>query len=31
MNPELTIDASKATADELGDQVVAFLKEKGVI
>ena len=31
LNPELTIDASKATADELGDQVVAFLKEKGVI
>ena len=31
LNPELTIDGSKATADELGDQVVAFLKEKGVI
>lgn len=29
--PELTIDGSKATPDELGDQVVAFLKEKGVI
>ncbi len=31
LNPELTIDGSKATADELGDQVVAFLKEKGVV
>ena len=31
LTPELTIDGSKATPDELGDQVVAFLKEKGVI
>ena len=31
LTPELTIDGSKATPDELGDQVVAFRKEKGVI
>ncbi len=31
LNPELTIDASTLTANELGDQVIAFLKEKGII
>ncbi|MGN0910203.1 MAG: adenylyl-sulfate kinase, partial [Thermoguttaceae bacterium] len=31
LNPELTIDASKLTANELGDQVIAFLKVKGII
>ena len=31
VSPELTIDGTNATPDELGDQVVAFLKEKGVI
>ena len=31
LNPELTIDASKVTANELGDQVIAFLQEKGII
>lgn len=31
LNPELTIDASTLTANDLGDQVIAFLKEKGII
>lgn len=31
ISPELTLDSSTLTADELGDEVVFFLKQKGII
>jgi adenylylsulfate kinase len=31
LNPELELDASERSADELADEVIFFLKTKGVI